>query len=119
MRKKLSIEEFVSYPIKRHFVHGAGVGSDDTFDFRAWRKTNPCEENRFHVICVEYLKKPKSSYSSLWVNRSYVTNFNSTTSSGSDQRITLGNIRDGEDVPFLRTIAAVEVQVSPKGWLVL
>ena len=46
-------------------IHGAGcVGSDDAFDFRAWRKTNPCEENRFHVICVEYVKRPKSSNSS-------------------------------------------------------
>ena len=35
-------------------IHGGGiVDSDDAFDFRAWRKTNPCEENRFHVICVE------------------------------------------------------------------
>ena len=35
-------------------IHGAaGVDSDDTFDFRAWRKTNPCKENRFHVMCVE------------------------------------------------------------------
>ena len=38
-------------------IHGAGaVGSDDMFDFRAWRKTNPCKENRFHVICVEYVE---------------------------------------------------------------
>ena len=75
-------------------IHRArGVGSDDTIDFRAWRKTNPCEENRFHAICVKYIKKPKSSYSSLWVNGSYVTNFDSTVSSGSDQRITLGNGR--------------------------
>ena len=91
-------------------IHGGGsVGPDDAFDFRAWRKTNPCEENRFHVICVEYVKKPKSSYSSLWVNISYVTNFDSTTSFGSDQRLTLGNIRDGGDVPFLGTIAAMEI----------
>ena len=48
---------------KKLLVHGAGgVGSDDTFDFRAWRKTNPCKEYRFHVICVEYVKMPKSSY---------------------------------------------------------
>ena len=52
---------------------------------------------------------PKSSYSSLWVNGSYVTNFNSTASSGSDQRITLGNIRDGGGIPFLGTIAAIEI----------
>ena len=37
-------------------IHGAGVGSDDEFDFRAWRITNPCEENIFHVICVEMLR---------------------------------------------------------------
>ena len=37
-------------------IHGAGgVGSIDTFDFRAWRITNPCIEKRCHVICVEYV----------------------------------------------------------------
>ena len=91
-------------------INGAvGVGSDDTFDFRAWRKTNPCEENRFHVISVEYVKSPKSSYSSLWVNGSYVTNFDSTASSGSHQRLTLGNICDGGDIPFLGTIGRMEI----------
>ena len=64
---------------------------------------------------MKYVKRPKSSYSSLWVNGSYVTNFNSTASSGSDQRITLENIRDGRDIPFLGTIAAI--WVSPKGCL--
>ena len=73
------------------------------------QKTNPCGENRFHAICVEYVKKSKSSYSSLWFNGSYVTNFDSTVSSGSNQRVTLGNIRDGGDVPFLGTIAAMEI----------
>ena len=64
-------------------IHGGeSVGSDDVFDFRAWRKTNPCEENKFHVMCVEYVKRQKSSYSSLWVNGSYVTNFDLTASSG-------------------------------------
>ena len=29
-------------------IHG-GVGSDDTFEFRALRKTNPCKENQFHA----------------------------------------------------------------------
>ena len=82
-------------------IHGAGgVGSNDTFDFRAWRK-NPCKENRFHVISVEYVKRTNSSYSSLLVNGSYVTNFDSTASSGSDNRITFGDIRDGGDIPFL------------------
>ena len=94
-------------------IHGGGsVGSDDAFDFRAWRKTNPCEENRFHVMCVEYVMKPKSSYSSLWVNESYVTNFHSTASFGSDQRLTLRNIRGG-NVPFLGTIAAMETLEHP------
>ena len=55
---------------------------------------------------------PKSSYSSLWVNGSYVTNFNSTASSVSDQKITLGNIRNGGDIPFLGTIAAMEIYVG-------
>ena len=58
---------------------------------------------------MEYVTRPKGSYSSLWVNGSYVTNFNSTASSGSDQRITLGNIRDGGDIPFPGTIAAMEI----------
>ena len=113
MRKKLSIEEFVSYQIKTLRIHGAGgVGSNDTFDFRVWWKTNPCKGNIFHVICVEYVKRLKSSYSSLWVNGSYVTNFNSTASSGSDQRVTLGYICDGGDTQFLGTIAAMEIYVG-------
>ena len=58
---------------------------------------------------MEYVKSPKSSYSLLWVNGSYVTNFNSTASSGSDQRVTVGNVRDGGDIPFLGTIAAMEI----------
>ena len=61
---------------------------------------------------MEYVKRPNSSYSSLWVDGSYVTNFNSTASSGSDQRITLGNIRDGGDIPFLGTNAAMEIYVG-------
>ena len=63
-------------------------------------------------FCVEYVKRPKSSYLSLWVNGSYVTNFNSSASSASDQRVTLGNIRDGGDIPFLGTIAAMEIYVG-------
>ena len=91
-------------------IHGGwSVASDNACDFRAWRKTNPYEENIFHVIYVEYVKRPKSSYSSLWVNGSYITNFDSTASFGSDQRLTLGNIRYGGDVPFLRTIAAMKI----------
>ena len=38
----------------------------------------------------------------LWFNGSYVTNFNSTASSGSDQRITRGNVRDGGDIQLLQ-----------------
>ena len=49
------------------------------------------------MLCVEYVMRPKSSYSSLWVNGSYKTNFNSTASSRSDHRIMLGNIHDGGD----------------------
>ena len=41
---------------KKLRIHGS-VGSDDSSDFRAWRKTNPCEENKFHVICVERVRK--------------------------------------------------------------
>ena len=86
-------------------IHGGGsTGSDDASDFRAWRKTNPCEENKFHVICVKYVRKPKSSYSTLWVNGSYVSNFDSTAS--------FGNIIDGGDVPFLGTIAVMEIYVG-------
>ena len=83
MRKKISIEEFVSYPIEKTFrIHRRGVGSDDTFDFRAWRKTNPCKENRFHVMCGICYEAEEFL---LIINGSYVTNFNSTVSSGSDQ----------------------------------
>ena len=78
---------------------GGSVASDDAFDFGAWRITNPCEKNRFHVMCVEFLLKST-------LNGSYVVNFDSTASLGSDQRLTLGNILDGGDVPFLGTIAA-------------
>ena len=53
------------------------------------------------MLYVEYVKKPKNSYSSLWVNGSYAINFDSTVSCGSYQRLTL-NIRDGGDVPFSR-----------------
>ena len=63
-------------------------------------------------MCVEYVKKPKTSYSSLWVNRSYVTDFDSTASFGSDQKLTLGNIIDGGDVPFLGTIASMEIYMG-------
>ena len=64
---------------------------------------------------MEYVRRPKSSYSSLWVNGFYVTNVNSTAPSGSDQRVTHGNIRDGGDIPFLHhcyTIAAMEIYVG-------
>ena len=60
-------------------------------------------------VCVEYVKKPKCPYSSLWANGSYATNFDSIPSFGSGQRLTLENIRDGGDVPFLGTIAAMEI----------
>ena len=46
-------------------------------------------------VCVEWVKKPKSSYSTLWVKEAYVSNFDSTASFGSDQRLTLRNIIDG------------------------
>ena len=61
---------------------------------------------------MEYVKNPKSSYSSLWVNGSSVTNFDSTVLSGSNQRLTFVNIRNGGDVPFLRTIAAMEIYMG-------
>ena len=54
-------------------------------------------------------RKRKSSSSTLWVNGAYVSNFDSTASFGSDQRLTLGNIIDGGNVPFLGTIAATEI----------
>ena len=66
-------------------IHGGGsTGSDDSFEFKAWRKTNPCEKDKFHVTCVEWVRKPKSSYSTLWVNGAYVYNFDSIASFGSD-----------------------------------
>ena len=82
-------------------------------DFRAWPKTNPCEEGRFHVVCIEYVEAPKSSYSALWFNGRHATNFDSTPSYGSD--ITLGNIRDSGVIPFLGSIAAMEVYTSDEG----
>ena len=81
MGKKESIEGFVSYPINRHFVYTE-------------------KEVLVPVICVE---------SSLCVNGSCVTNFDLTASFGSHQRLTLGHICDGGDVPFLGTIAAMEI----------
>ena len=39
---------------------------------------------------MEYVKKPESFYSSLWVNVSNVANFDSTVSSGSNQRLRYG-----------------------------
>ena len=34
-------------------IHGGGsTGSDDSFDFGAWQKSNPCDENKFHAVCV-------------------------------------------------------------------
>ena len=33
-------------------IHGGGsTGYNDSFDFRAWRKTNPCENDKFYVMC--------------------------------------------------------------------
>ena len=48
----------------------------------------------------------------IMVNGSYVTNFDSTVSSGSDKSLTLGNIRDGGGVPFLGTIAAIYAGIT-------
>ena len=94
-------------------IHGGGsTGSDDSFDFRGWRKTNQCEKDKFHVICVGWVMKPKGSYTALWVNETYVSNFVSPASFGSDQKLTLGNIIDGRDVPFLGTIAAMEIYIG-------
>ena len=58
---------------------------------------------------VEYVKRPKSSYTTLWVKGVYATNFDSSVSFGSSQKITLGNIRVGGDTPFRGTIAAMEI----------
>ena len=64
------------------------------------------------MLCVLWVRKPKSSYSTLWVNGAYVSNFDSTASFGSDQQLTLGNIIDGGDLPFPGTIAAMEIHVG-------
>ena len=78
-------------------IHREGSnGSDDLFDFGAWRKTNPCEENKFHGMCVEWVRKQKSSYSTLWVNGAYVSYFDSIASFGSNQQLI-----DQGDVPLL------------------
>ena len=60
---------------------------------------------------MEWVRKPKNSYSTLWVNGAYASNFDSTASFGSDQRLTLGNIIDGGGVPFLGAIAAMEIYI--------
>ena len=39
----------------------------------------------------------------------YVSNFDSTAAFGSDQKLTLGNIIDGGNVPFLGAITAMEI----------
>ena len=54
----------------------------------------------------------KISYSTLWVNGAYVSNFDAAASFGSDQRITLGNSIDGGDVTFLGTIVAMEIYIG-------
>ena len=112
--KETKYREICFLPDKKtRRIHGGGsVGSDDSFDFRAWRKSNPCEVNKFHIIFVEWVKKPKSSYSTLWVNGAYITYFDSTASFGSDQKLTLGNIIDGGDVLFMGAIAAMEIYVG-------
>ena len=95
-------------------IHGSqDVGSKYVFDIRTWPKTNPCEEGRIQVMCIEYVEAPKSSYSALWLNGRHGTSFDSTPSYGSD--ITLGNIRDGGVIPFLGSIAAMEVYTSDEG----
>ena len=110
MGKKLSIEEFVSYPIKRHFVYTEEEVLVPMMHLNLERGGKQIHVKRIDLLLrVEYVMKPKSSYSSLWVNRSYVTNFDTTASFGSNQRLTLGNIRDGGDVPFLGTIDAMEI----------
>ena len=58
------------------------------------------------------VRKPNSSYPTLWVSGAYVTNFDSTASFGSDLRLPLGNIIDGGDVPYLGVIAAMEIYVG-------
>ena len=52
--KRLSIEGFVSCSIKKHFVYLVEevlVPMMRLILDRAWRKKNPCEENKFHVMC--------------------------------------------------------------------
>ena len=110
MGKKLSIEEFVYYPMNRHFVYTEQEVLDPMLRLTLERGGKQIHLKRIDPkLCVEYVNKPKSSYSWWGVNGSYATNFDSTASFGSDQRLTLGNICDGGDIPFLGTIAAMEI----------
>ena len=110
MGRKLSIEEFVSCPIRRHFVY-----TEEEVPVPMIRLILQRDGKQIHVkrinsmLCVEWVRKPESSYSTLWANGAYVSNFDSTASFRSDQKVTLGNVIDGGDVPFLGTIAAMEI----------
>ena len=77
----------------------------------------------FHYICVFLVYKIKAyakiehwerNYliSNCCGNGAYVSSFDSTASFGSDQKLTLGSIIDGGDVPFLGTIAAMETYIG-------
>ena len=53
------------------------------------------------------------SFLLLLYNKIYIKKpFESTASFGSDQRLILGNIIEGGDVPFLGAIAAMEIYVG-------
>ena len=111
--RRLSIEEFVSCPIRRHFV-----STEEDVPVPMIRLILERGGKQIHVkrinsmLCVEWVRKPKSSYSTLWVIEVYVSNFDSTAAFGSDQKLILGNIIAGGYVPFLGTIAAMETYID-------
>ena len=50
---------------------GNDTVSNQYVDRTWWKHQNPCTTNEFHVLFVEWVKKPKQSYSQLWVDGSY------------------------------------------------
>ena len=103
--KETKYRGICSCPIRRHFV-----STEEEVPIPMIRLN--LERGGKRIICVEWVKKPKSSYSTLWVNGAYVSNFDPTSSFGSDQRLILGNIIDGGDVSFLGTTAVMEIYID-------
>ena len=88
------------------------MGTREKWDFRTWRKTNPCLLDKFTVLCVEWVREPKTSYSQIWVNGAHATNFSGTEHVGGKHFMTIGNITDGGAIPFQEEIATLVLYVG-------